>query len=180
MLRVVGASAVRLLAAMALLAAAGCGGTDGDESSDPTGSTSQKAPEVTDDVSLQIVDTDHGSVLAATNDSGAKLLVLLPEGEPEQSKSSDGVTLRYVRTGPVESGDEPELYEAAALATGVTKRLDLSTVGTWTSKVAICLETVPWEDVASEVGRGTYRVQARAEGVDPTVACSAMGKIPAS
>lgn len=180
MLHTICGPVARVLAVAILLLAVGCGGSDPDGASDPTDSPSSTDPEVTDDVSLKVVDSGQGAVLSATNGSESKLLVLLPVGEPDQEKSSDGVTLNYVRSTSAGSGDEPDLYEAAALPPGSTERLDLSTVGTWTSKVAICLETVPWDDIASEAGGGTYRVQAREEGAAPTAACSPMAKIPAA
>lgn len=181
MMRTTGGLTAAALTAVVLLASAGCGDTDAETggSSDRT-PTSQPRPQVTGDVSMRIGHESGGATLSATNESGSRLLVLLPVGEPDEEETSNGVTLTYLRSGAAGTGEEPELYEAAAVPSGSTSRLDLSSVGTWTTKVRICLETVQPDDVAAEAGGGTYRVHAREQGAAPVVACSPMTKIHAT
>ena len=173
---------VRLLTAMMLVALSlivgGCGETDADGGGSSSGAGTDST-DGADQVSLRITSGGGGSRLSAANDGDSKLLVLLPVGEPEQGKSDGATSLTYVRSSSGDSGEEPELFEAAAVESGATEQLDLSTVGTWTKKVRICLEVVSPDEVAADDGGGAIRVSAREKDVEPVIACSDASKLPA-
>jgi hypothetical protein len=170
------------LAALTLLVVAGCGESDADSDSEPTGATAATSdePEVSRAVRLSLSQDAGDTAMSATNDSSRQVLVLPPEGEPERSEADEGITLSYVRPeveGGDESGDEPDLYEAVALPAGATRQLDTSTIGDSSIPVRVCLEIVSTDDVAAPAGSGVFRVDGREGGVAPEVACSGFGPI---
>jgi hypothetical protein len=173
-------SRAAILATLAALALGSCG--DDQPDSDPGSDTSSTGshsldPDVSDEMSLRLAQGGAGTTLSASNDGSDETLVLLPVGEPEQSESTDGTTLTYVRPESESVGDEPDLYDAVAVPAGSTRQLDASTIGDWTVAVRVCLEVVPTDDLASSGEDGAARVQTRESGTRPVVACSDYGTI---